>query len=166
MTAGPTVRLARPEEYHELARLTEVAYRALLGDLDGPYLAELRGVAARAVRSPVLVAVGAGDRVLGGVTYVAGPGPLATLDDPSEAAIRFLAVAPDAQGRGTGTALVTACVDLARTGGKRRLCLHTTPAMTVAQRLYERVGFRRDPGRDRELDSGLLLLAYVLELTG
>ncbi|MDQ6727266.1 MAG: GNAT family N-acetyltransferase [Actinomycetota bacterium] len=164
MTAGPTVRDARPEEYAALATLTVAAYRALLGDaLGGPYLAELADVAGRAAAAEVLVAVDAAARLLGGVTYLPSAGPLAAIGD-DEAAIRYLAVAPEAQGRGVGSALVAACVDRARAGGKIRLTLHTTDPMTAAQRLYERAGFRRDPDRNVALESGLVLLAYVLEL--
>lgn len=50
--------------------------------------------------------------------------------------------------------------------GKTRLLLHTTEPMTVAHRLYERAGFRRDPGQDETLEGGLLLLGYALDLGG
>jgi hypothetical protein len=36
--------------------------------------------------------------------------------------------------------------------------------MTSAQRLYERLGFRRDPEHDWSPVPGLLLVGYVLEL--
>ena len=162
-----TVRAVRPEEYQALASVTLEAYRALLGpDMDGEYAEELGDVATRAGQTDILVAVDDEGRVVGGVTYVDGPGPLAWFDGPDEAGFRMLAVAPSAQGRGVGAALVAACVDRAIAAGKARLLLHTTAPMTVAQRLYRRVGFRRDPGRDRVLEGGLVLLAYVLELGG
>ena len=80
--------------------------------------------------------------------------------------MRMLAVAPAAQGRGVGARLIAACVDRAAGAGKACLLLHTTAPMVVAHRLYERAGFRRDPERDRVLEGGLLLLAYVLHLDG
>jgi len=112
----------------------------------------------------VLVAVDAEQRMVGGVTYLPGPGPLAPIADPDEAGVRYLAVAPGAQGRGVGAALVADCVERARAAGKARLSLHTTATMTAAQRLYERAGFGRRPDNDRTLDSGLRLLAYALDL--
>lgn len=102
--------------------------------------------------------------VLGGITYIAGPGPLAWFDGRDDVGLRMLAVAPEAQGRAVGAALIGACVARARTAGKRRILLHTTAPMTAAHRLYERAGFRRDPERDEVFGGALQLLAYALEL--
>jgi GNAT superfamily N-acetyltransferase len=160
-----TVREVRPNEYEALGVLTLAAYRAVLGpDMDAGYVAELADVAGRAGRAEVLVAVDPADRLLGTITYVPGPGRLAWFDGQDEAGLRMLAVAPPVQARGVGARLVAASVERATAAGKTRLFLHTTATMTVAHRLYERVGFRRDPGRDEVLPGGLVLLAYVLEL--
>jgi len=160
-----TVRAARPDDHAELADLTVAAYRGLLGDaLGDPYRAELADVAGRAEVALVLVAVDGDGQLVGGVTYLPGPGPLAPFDNPQEAGIRFLAVAPDAEGHGVGTALVAACVARAMADGKTRLSLHTTAPMTTARRLYERAGFRREPDHDFELASGLVVVAYALDL--
>jgi GNAT superfamily N-acetyltransferase len=162
-----TVRVARPQEYDALGALTVVAYRALLGqDMDAGYASELADVSGRATLADVLVDVDDGGRLLGGVTYIPGPGPMAWFDDAGDAGMRMLAVDPAAQRRGVGTRLVAACVDRAAAAGKRRLLLHTTAPMTVAHRLYERAGFRRDPGRDHDIGGGVFLLAYVLDLDG
>ena len=162
-----TVRPVRPEEHEALAALTVSAYRALLGDdIDRGYAAELADVASRAALVDVLVAVDDHGRLEGGITYIPGPGPLAWFDDPEEAGMRMLAVDPAAQRRGVGGRLIAACVERAKTAGKARLLLHTTAPMTVAHRLYERAGFRRDPGGDQVLEGGLVLLAYVLHLGG
>ena len=162
-----TVRPVRPEEYEALAALTVSAYQALLGpDLDREYVAELADVAGRAAVVDIMVAVDDEGRLEGGIAYIPGPGPLAWFDAPEEAGMRMLAVAPAAQGRGVGTRLIAACVDRAAAAGKARLLLHTTAPMVAAHRLYERAGFRRDPERDRVLEGGLLLLAYVLHLDG
>lgn len=159
------MRVARPDEHEALAALTLAAYRPLFDSgLNGEYAEELADVAGRAAQADVLVAVDDEGRLLGGITYVPGPGPLAWFDGPDEAGMRMLAVAPDAQGRGVGASLVAACVARATASGKARLLLHTTPTMAAAQRLYERAGFRPDPRHARVLDSGLVLLAYVLDL--
>lgn len=163
MTGDPAVRPARRDEHVALATLTVAAYRGLADlDLDERYLAELAEVDAWAASAEVLVATVDG-RVVGGVAYMAEPGPLAHVE-PGEATFRYLAVDPAEQGRGAGAALIQACVERARACGKGRVTLHTTEAMTAARRLYERAGFGREPGRDRRLDSGLLLIAYSLDL--
>ncbi len=160
-----TVRHVRPEEHDALAALTVAAYRALLGpEMDAGYTAELADVAGRAALADVLVAVDGEGRIEGGVTYIPGPGPMAWFDGADEAGVRMLAVAPTAQGRGVGAHLVADCVARACAAGKARLLLHTTAPMTAAHRLYQRAGFRRDPGRDEMIGGDLLLLAYVLDL--
>ena len=76
--------------------------------------------------------------------------------------IRMLGVAPNAQGRGAGTALVRECV--ARAGGSRRVVLSTQTVAHGSHRLYERLGFVREPARDWAPVPGVALLCYVLEL--
>jgi GNAT superfamily N-acetyltransferase len=125
----------------------------------------LADVAGRAAVADVLVAVDGEGVVVGGIAYIAGPSPLAWFEGPDEVGLRMLAVAPEAQGRGVGTALITACVARARAAGRRTILLHTTAPMTAAHRLYGRTGFRRDPPRDEILDDGLKLLAYILDLS-
>ena len=159
------IRPVRPEEFDRLAALTVDAYVALTGGpLSADYMAELADVAGRAARARVLVAVADDGTVLGGVTYLSGPTPYSPILEPGEAGIRILAVAPEAQGRGVGTALVQACVDRAAEEGRPRVCLQTTEWMTAAQRIYTRLGFRRAPERDEWLRPDLLLLAFVLDL--
>jgi GNAT superfamily N-acetyltransferase len=161
------VRDVRPEEHEALGALTVAAYRALLGDdMDAGYAAELADVAGRAALVDVLVAVGDDDRLLGGITYIPGPGPMAWFAGAGEAGMRMLAVDPAVPRRGDGVALVAACVERAVAAGKTRLLLHTTQPMVVAHRLYERAGFRRDPAHDEVLEGGLLLLGYALDLGG
>jgi GNAT superfamily N-acetyltransferase len=159
------VRMVQPEEHEALGALTVAAYRALLGpEMDRTYAEELADVPARAAVVDVLVDIDDEGRLLGGVTYIPGPGPMAWFTDAGDAGMRMLAVDPEAQGRGAGKRLVTACVERAAAAGKRRLLLHTTAPMTVAHRIYERAGFRRHPDHDHTMDDGLLLLAYVLDL--
>lgn len=160
------VRAVTPEEHSALAELTVGAYRALLGpDLGEDYAAELADVSRRAALVDVLVAVDDG-RLLGGITYVPGPGPMAWFDRIDQAGMRMLAVDPAAQGRGVGGHLVAACLERAAAAGKSHVLLHTTASMSVAHRIYERAGFRRDPDRDEILSDGLHLLAYIIDLGG
>jgi ribosomal protein S18 acetylase RimI-like enzyme len=160
--SGFTIREVRPEEYDVLGELTVRAYSALPGANDLGYHAELRDVARRAALVPVLVAVDDGGRVLGGVTYVPGPGPYAESERPGEAGFRTLAVDPEASGRGIGRALAEACVTRARADGRVGMAIYTRPFMVVAHHLYESLGFRRDPERDWEFEPGEWLWSYVI----
>src|SRR5205085_1306382 len=81
----------------------------------------------------------------GGVTLGIGLTGLSEVEDPDAATIRMLGVSPGARGRGIGEALVRACVETARKSGQRRVRLDTRTSMASAQRLYERLGFRREP---------------------
>jgi GNAT superfamily N-acetyltransferase len=160
------VREAVPAEYDAIGDLTVAAYSTFpeTGD-DSGYVAELRDVAGRARSCPIYVAVDpATGQVIGGATYVPGPSnPMSELEREGEAGVRMLAVAPEAQGKGAGTALVQALVARARADGRRGMALYTLAAMAAAHRLYERYGFRRDPARDWQVEPGLLLLAYSVD---
>ncbi|MGV9564008.1 GNAT family N-acetyltransferase [Streptomyces sp. NPDC003480] len=165
-----TIRQALPVEYAVLGEITAQAYLrdGLLdfGESDS-YLGELRDVAKRAGAAEVLAAV-EGDRVLGGVTFVPAAGPMADIAGPGEAEIRMLAVDHAARGRGTGEALVRACVERARAvPGCRRVVLSTQRTMHTAHRVYARLGFLRTPERGwnplPHLDD-LTLLTYALTL--
>jgi ribosomal protein S18 acetylase RimI-like enzyme len=160
------VRPIRPAEADRLAELTVAAYRTLPGaPLSDGYAAELADVAGRMADTEVLVAVGDDGRVLGGVTYLAGPSAYSPMLRPGEAGIRMLAVAPEARRRGVGAALVQACIQRAVDDRLGRVCLQTTASMATAQRVYRRAGFRRAPQRDEWFPPDLLLLAFVLDLT-
>ena len=56
------------------------------------------------------------------------------------------------------------CIQKARTAGLDRVGLDTRTSMASAQRLYERLGFRRDPDHDWFPAPGISLVAYVLDL--
>jgi len=64
----------------------------------------------------------------------------------------MLAVDPAARGQGIGERLMRAGIEAAFAAGAERVVLSTTPAMEAAQRLYERMGLRREPERDERVD--------------
>jgi ribosomal protein S18 acetylase RimI-like enzyme len=160
------VRVARPEEFEEVGRVTALAYREFVRPGDGPwedYLAHIEDIESRAHRAHVLVAIEEG-RILGSATLEL----TVRIDDdspplaPREAHVRMLGVDPDARERGVATALMDACGDEARGRGKTSLSLNTTQRMKVAKRMYESLGFAR--GEDRVFADGFVLLSYSKEL--
>jgi ribosomal protein S18 acetylase RimI-like enzyme len=166
VTVGVTVRLAREHELEAAGDLVVAAYRthADMENSDG-YLARVRDVRGRATEVDVLVAVGDDGRLIGCVSYVRDhTSTFAEVERPGESGFRMLGVAPEARGQGVGRALVEACLERARAAGRTGLAIVTAPSWTDAQRLYERVGFRRAPERDFEPVPGISLWAYALTL--
>jgi ribosomal protein S18 acetylase RimI-like enzyme len=158
-----TIRPIEPGEHVVLGAITVVAYEATGEALETDYVAELRDVTARAGDCTVLVAAAPDGTILGGVTYVPGPGvSMSELEHDGEAGIRMLAVDPSAQGLGAGRALTVACLDRARAAGRTGVALFTKPENEVAQRLYGSLGFVRDPERDWRYAPGRRLWAFRL----
>jgi ribosomal protein S18 acetylase RimI-like enzyme len=158
-----TIRAVRRSEYDIAGELTVEAYRTLGDGGDEFYESDLRDIAGRVESTEVLVAEVDG-HVVGCVTFVDGLKPLSEVDDSDAATIRMLGVSAHARGRGIGEALMRECIDRARTSGRRRIRLDTRTSMTSAQRLSERLGFRRDPDHDWSPAPGIVLLGYVLDL--
>ena len=63
-----------------------------------------------------------------------------------------------------GGALVDECVRRARATGASVLGLHTSRSMRAAMRLYERMGFVRDPEHDFQPPGAELVEGYLLRL--
>jgi ribosomal protein S18 acetylase RimI-like enzyme len=159
------LRPARPEDYEAIAATTLAAYEPLLGDAESAYAEQLGNAEARALEAELWVAVAPDDReVLGTVTMCREGSPLREIALADEGEFRMLAVRPAAQGHGVGEALVRHVLDRFREEGATAVVLSTTPGMTAAHRLYERLGFGRCPERDWAPLPGVSLLAYRLEL--
>ncbi len=159
-----TVRAAGPADYEAIRALTLQVY---LGDgfATPAYEASLADVEGRARHTDLLVAVVDG-QVIGSVALAWHGQPYAEITTgPDEAAFRMLVVSAGARGRGTGRALVQACIDRTRTAGARRIVISTEPEMHAAHRLYAAMGFRRDPARDWSPEPGIDLLCYLLDMT-
>ncbi len=78
--------------------------------------------------------------------------------------LRLLAVAPAARGHGIGAAIVADCIARARASGAAELTLHTTDMMSVALRMYERMGFVHAPELDFHPAPGVTVKGYRLSL--
>lgn len=181
----PVIRGADPHEFAAIGELTVAAYAAgggLALGAEDPYAEVLRDPASRPPGTTVLLATdpvpgGLADpgdpdaraRPLGALTYIPAGLPLSQVSKPGEAEIRMLAVAPDAQGRGIGAALVRTAVAMARAEGRVALVLCVVSTNAGARSLYERLGFARTPARDWAppgllSQPALVLLGYRLSL--
>ncbi len=154
----------RPAREHELDEAGLAARRAYACDgLASPdYLRVVAAARERARTAEVVVAVDAGGRVLGSVTFARGGTAWADVAGPGEAEFRMLGVDPAARGRGIGGALVDWCVARAWSLHAERLVLSSLPAMTGAHRLYTRRGFARAPHLDWSPLPGVDLLCFWL----
>jgi RimJ/RimL family protein N-acetyltransferase len=154
------VRPVRPEEYETAGALVEAAYTAGgLLDNDRGYGAHVRDVAGRVGEVPVLVAVREG-RILGTVTVAPHGSGHSELAREGEVEFRYLGVAPESWGTGVATALVDAVEAYAAGSGAGRLVLCVIADNVAAERVYERMGFRRVPERDRQPMPGVLLRVW------
>src|ERR1035438_404464 len=163
LQTGVIVRDALPGELAAIGDLRVAAYAARGYLSDGSHYTEtLRGLG-RDSDGQVLAAVD-GEQILGTVMLQRWPDGGHVVQGPGEAEVRALAVAPGAQGRGVGRALLQAVTDRASGQGIRHLVLCTQPEMFAAQHLYEVAGFRRIPERDWCPVPGFTLLAYGRDL--
>jgi ribosomal protein S18 acetylase RimI-like enzyme len=163
LQTGVIVRDALPGELAAIGDLRVAAYAARGFLSDGSHYTEtLRGLG-RDSDGQVLAAVD-GEQILGTVMLQRWPDGGHVVQGPEEAEVRALAVAPGAQGRGVGRALLQAVTDRASGQGVRHLVLCTQPEMLAAQHLYEVAGFRRIPDRDWCPVPGFTLLAYGRDL--
>jgi N-acetylglutamate synthase len=145
---------ASDDEITAAGALTAEAYHAdRLIDDGNEYRDELLDSRRRAREATLLVAVLHPDGarapvVVGAVTLAPQSSSYAEVAEPGEVEIRMLAVAPEARRQGVAEALVRACLRESVSSGARTVVLSTLDAMTVAHRLYARLGFRRAPERD------------------
>ncbi|UNX53917.1 GNAT family N-acetyltransferase [Georgenia sp. TF02-10] len=147
-TSRIVVDPARPADLDRIGEIGVNAFEAAQL-LSADYAAVLCDVATRASDAVVLVARD-GSEVLGSVTLATAGGRYADLARPGEVEVRMLAVDPAAQGRGAGEALLRAAIRWAAEHGHDALVLSvvSTDGPGTPHRLYERLGFRRDVGRD------------------
>jgi len=153
------LRRARAEELERVGEVTLAAYESFTTGHRDPYRARLRDAAGRHRDSELWVAVEDG-AVLGSVSYCPPGSPWRELGQDHEGEFRMLAVAPVAQGRGIGAALVRLCEERAAGHGATSMVLSSLPEMTAAHALYGRLGYARLPGRDWDPVPGVHLVAF------
>lgn len=160
---GLEVRRIRPEEHAAAGEVCVAAYDPLLSGAEDDYRDRLRDVATRDAQAEVWVAA-LDDRVVGVVTYCPPGSPWREIGRDHEGEFRMLAVDPAAQGTGAGTALARLCEERARDHGATGMALSSLATMTAAHRIYARLDYARDPGRDWSPVSGVDLLAFSKRL--
>jgi GNAT superfamily N-acetyltransferase len=164
------VRAARPTDRGAIARLTLAAYREYATIMEPDAWRALD----QAIRSSLVDDSGVtrlvaelDGRIVGSAALyapdAAAYGSLASLTPWPE--VRLVAVDPDVRGQGVARALVEECVRRARAMRASALGLHTSRSMRAAMRLYERMGFVRDPEHDFQPPGAELVEGYLLRLT-
>ncbi|WP_129726380.1 GNAT family N-acetyltransferase [Ectobacillus funiculus] len=85
------------------------------------------------------------------------------IDELDYPEIRMLAVTPEARGKGVAAALISECIQRAKSKGFRSIGLHTGEFMKNAIHLYEQFGFERLPQFDfQPAADGIIVRAYRL----
>ena len=158
------LRRPRPEEHDRIGAVTVAAYEPYLLGVEDYYRQQLLDVATRDREAEVWVAVDDDGTVLGNVTVCPEGSTWRELARDGEGEFRMLAVAPEARGRGVGTALTSLVVDRFRDEGATAVVLSSLAEMRAAHRIYERLGFRRRPELDWSPQPGTDLIAYRKEL--
>src|SRR5215207_8031961 len=169
MDAPPLVRTARLADRGAIARLTLAAYReyatSMAPDAWRALDQAIRSSLADDTNVTRLVAELHGAIVGSAALYApdsAAYGSLASLTPWPE--VRLVAVDPAVRGRGVARALVEECIMRARTSGATALGLHTSRSMHAAKKLYEHMGFVRDPEHDFQPPGAELVEGYLLRL--
>lgn len=157
------LRRIRPDEHQAAGDACVAAYQPFLTGAEDDYALRLHDVTTRDAQAEVWVAV-EGGRVLGNVTYCPPGSAWREIGRDDEGEFRMLAVDPAAQGVGAGTALARLCEDRAREHGATGMALSSLATMTAAHRIYGRLGYERDPGRDWSPVPGVHLLAFRKDL--
>jgi GNAT superfamily N-acetyltransferase len=157
------VRRAEPGEYEQIGAVTVAAYEPFLNDVESDYRKHLAGAARRDAEAELWVAELDG-RIVGTVTYCQVGSVWHELAREGEGEFRMLAVHPDAQGHGVGSALVELCEERARAEGMTAMVLCSQAGMSAAHRVYVRHGYERAPERDWAPVPGVDLVAFAKEL--
>jgi GNAT superfamily N-acetyltransferase len=170
MSAGELLlRDARPGERAAIGRLTLRAYEEYASIMAPGAWRALRDAvhASLADDAPMTrIVAERGGALVGSVAlYAPGSAPYGDLASRSPwPEVRLVAVDPAKRGTGVGRALVLECIRRAQRAGATMLGLHTSRSMHAATRLYERLGFARDPDRDFHPPGAELVEGYVLRL--
>lgn len=152
------VRNAKPSEFEEIGKLMVRVYSQLDGfpkENDQPEYYEMLANIGELTKKPkteLLVAVSEKGKIGGGVVYFGdmkyyGSGGTAT-KEKNAAGFRLLAVDTSARGFGLGKFLTKECIRKAKEQNQNQIVIHSTRAMKVAWKMYEKLGFKRSEDLD------------------
>ena len=169
MSGALEIREARPDERARIAELTHAAYGEYAHAMEPGAWAALRqaleGSLADDTGVTRLVALLDGGLVGSAALYDPGVDAYGSLASRAHwPEVRLVAVDPSARARGVARALVLECVRRARAAGATTIGLHTSRSMRSARRLYEGLGFVRDPEHDFQPPGAELVEGYRLSL--
>jgi GNAT superfamily N-acetyltransferase len=152
------VREALPDEFSEIGELMVRIYSQLNGfptkEEQPDYYKMLANIGelTKSPKTKLLIAVSSKGKIGGGVVYFGdmkyyGSGGNAT-KEKNAAGFRLLAVDPATRGKGIGKLLTEVCIRMAKDENQNQIIIHTTEAMQVAWKMYERMGFKRSEDLD------------------
>lgn len=155
---GFTVRNAKTSEFEKIGMLMVHVYSQLAGfpkeDEQPQYYKMLANIGELTTKpkTELLVAVSVDGNIAGGVVYFSdmqyyGSGGIAT-QEKNASGFRLLAVDPSTRGQGVGKLLCIECINKAKRSKHNQIIIHTTKAMQVAWKMYERLGFKRSEDLD------------------
>jgi ribosomal protein S18 acetylase RimI-like enzyme len=105
------------------------------------------------------------DGVVTGVVALLAPGqPSRAVALEDEAELTRLVVGSAARRHGVGRALANRCAELARSEGWPAISLWSRPYQRAGHRLYESLGYKRQPERDSTDETGFERLVFRLDL--
>ncbi len=163
MTEPILIRDARPEEAGAVEALVKEAYGEFEPLVPSEGWRRWMDSVTETVRTPAgqLIVAESRGGLLGAVQFFPDATQSAQGHWPAgSAAIRILAVRPEARGHGLGAALTRECLSRARLLKVPTVFLYTAEFMQAARYLYEKLGFRRAPEFDRPPGP----IAYRLDL--
>jgi GNAT superfamily N-acetyltransferase len=152
------VREATLNEFPEIGELMVNVYSQLEGfptkDEQPKYYKMLAniGILTKNPKTKLLIAISSDGKIGGGVVYFGdmkyyGSGGTATREK-NASGFRLLAVDPATRGLGIGKLLTYACIQLAKDEKQNQLIIHSTKAMQIAWKMYEKMGFKRSKDLD------------------
>ena len=162
-SAAVAIRKIRTEEFAIIGQATAAAFvRGGISAPDDDYLNKLRDVKKRAddPLSQVLVAT-IDDELVGTVTYCPFGSDLTQVCRDGDFEFRMLATFDGFEGRGIATALIDACIEIAR---EQELLFALACVVTWnagGHGLYQRLGFQRVPELDWHTSDNTLLQTYT-----
>ena len=158
-----TIRAANSADTEAVIVLwTEAYFSEGEGGRDTPYAtSDFQATAAAAAHFLVAEL----DRVVVGVVALLAPGESTrAVANEDEAELARLVVSAAARRQGIGSALADRCTELARSEGWQAIALWSRPYQRTGHRLYESLGYQRQPDRDSVDETGFERLVFSLLL--